>query len=210
MHGLIDCLRSFNSKERFFLLGQVLGNPHFEPSSGFREMLGSVLRLQIPANPLSAMDYHIDWIYASLQLAADGQKARTHSNAEGIIRAQQVDVDYLIAYDSGDDTHLVLVEAKGVTGWTNKQMNSKVGRLVQIFGNDGTMWAGVIPHFVIISPRRPQRLSTNMWPQWMAPNGEIPWLRLPVPTGLRGVTRCDAQGKRDAQGQHWRVYTRHY
>jgi hypothetical protein len=55
-------------------------------------------------------------------------------------------VDYLVAYDSGDDTHLILVEAKGVTGWTNKQMASKVGRLVQIFGNDGTMWAGLESH----------------------------------------------------------------
>jgi len=48
-----------------------------------------------------------------------------------------------MAYDSGDDTHLILVEAKGVTDWINKQIDSKVGRLVQIFGKDGKMWAGL-------------------------------------------------------------------
>ena len=210
MHGLTDCLREINAKERFFLLGQVLGNPHFAPSSYFREELGSIVGLEIPENPLSALDYHIDWIYASLKLAADGQKVRIHSNAEGAIRAQQEDVDYLMAYDSGDDTHLILVEAKGVTGWTNKQMDSKVGRLVQIFGKDGKMWAGVIPYFVIISPRRPRGLSTNAWPQWMAPNGKVPWLRLSVPTGLKGISRCDAQGRRDAKSRHWTVITRRY
>ena len=210
MHGLIACLRSFNAKERFFLLGQVLGNPRFVPSFDFRRDLGQILGLEIPEDPLSAMDYHIDWIYASLTLAADGQKVQIHSNAEGNIRAQQEDVDYLVAYDSGDDTHLIFIEAKGVTGWTNKQMDSKVGRLVQIFGNDGTMWAGVIPHLVIMSPRRPRGLNTNAWPQWIAPEGEVPWLELSVPTGLRAISRCDAHGRRDADGQHWTVIARRY
>jgi len=207
---LIDCLRSFNAKERFFLLAQALGNPSFVPSSCFRKELGRVVELEIPQDPLSAMDYHIDWIYAGLQFAADSQKVRIYSNAEGIIRAQQEDVDYLVAFDDGDDTHLILIEAKGVTGWTNKQIDSKIRRLVQIFGNDGTMWAGVIPHFVIMSPRRPSGLTTNAWPEWVAPNGEVPWLELSVPKGLRAVTRCDAHGKRDARGRHWRVITRRY
>ena len=211
MHGLIDCLRSFNSKERFFLLGQVLGNPDFTPSSSFREELGRVLGLHIPEDSLSAMDYHLDWIYASLKLAAEGHRAtHIHSNAEGIIKAQQEDVDYLLAYDSGDDTHLLLIEAKAVTGWTNKQMASKVARLVQIFGNDGRIWPGVIPHLVIMSPRQPRGLKTDAWPQWIAPNGEIPWLRLSVPAGLKAVSRFDAQGKRDANGLHWKVSARRY
>ena len=102
MRGVIDCLRSFDAKEKFFLLGQVLGNPHFEPSSGFREELGSALGLQIPAHPLPA-----------------------------------------------------------------------AGLLVQIFGDDGTMWAGVIPRFAIISPRRPLGLNTDTWPHRAQRRGSV-------------------------------------
>ena len=60
-----------------------------------------------------------------------------------------VDVVFLVACDRGNDTCLNLVEANRITDWTNKQIYSQASRPVQIFGKDGTMRAGVTPHFVI-------------------------------------------------------------
>jgi predicted ATP-grasp superfamily ATP-dependent carboligase len=64
MQNLIKYLKDFNSKERFFLVGQILGNPSFTLASEFREKLSDLLEIPIPADALSAMDYHIDWLYA--------------------------------------------------------------------------------------------------------------------------------------------------
>lgn len=159
--GLFEALREFNSKERFFLVGYVLGNPNFTVSSQFRAALSNVLRVPIPADPFCAMDYHLDWLYAALQVSTDSSKAAVYSNDNGIIKAQQEDIDLLVAYEGLDGYHLILVEAKATTGWTNGQMKSKAARLVEIFGEDGSKWAGVTPHFVLMSPRPPQRLRTH-------------------------------------------------
>ena len=78
MQNLIKYLKDFNSKERFFLTGQILGNPSFTPSSEFREKLSALLEISIPADALSAMDYHIDWLYASLNLAKDNDLSKIY------------------------------------------------------------------------------------------------------------------------------------
>jgi hypothetical protein len=128
-------------------------------------------------------------------------------NAE-FIGAQQNDVDHLMAYDSRGDALPMPVEARRVTSSTSKQMDSQVRLLVQIFGKDGKIWVGVVPHSVINSPRQPGRLNANAWPQWIAPSGRVPWLRLSVPAELKGVSRHDAQGERDATGRHRKAITR--
>jgi hypothetical protein len=60
MQNLIDYLRDINLKECFFLVGQILSNPGFTLSSEFREKLRELLEIPIPADVLSARDYHID------------------------------------------------------------------------------------------------------------------------------------------------------
>jgi hypothetical protein len=92
---------------------------------------------------------------------------------------------WLIAFKSENIYHLVLIEAKGVTGWTNKQMTSKANRFGDIFGEQGTTWPGVKPHFVIMSPSSPKGFSVEKWPHWMAPNGHIRWLGLTIPEHLK-------------------------
>jgi len=150
MQHLIEYLKDFNSKERFFLAGQILGNPNFTLSSGFREKIGGLLEISVPANALSAMDYHIDWLYASLTLAENANAAKVYRNDDNVIRGQSEDVDWLIAFKNQGEYHLILIEAKGVTNWTNRQMASKAKRLGDIFGEQGSRWAGVAPHFVIM------------------------------------------------------------
>ena len=211
MSQFIDRLREFNSKERFFLVGQILGNPAFVPSVAFRKQLGKELDLQIPENAFAAMDYHLDWIYASLFIVNDPPTKR-YQNEDNIIKAQQEDIDFLIAYDEGNTTHIILIEAKGVTGWTNKQMKSKAKRLREIFGEDGRRWENVQPHFILMSPSYPQRLDTLSWPQWMLrpiKNGrQVAWTKLGVPDYLRVVCRCDQFGREDKTGGFWKVTSR--
>ncbi len=209
MSHIIDSLRSFNSKERFFLVGQILGNPEFLPCPTFREQLGEALGLEIPETVFSAMDYHLDWLYAALRVATDNREEAVYSNSERIVKAQQEDMDFLIAFDAVGVCHIVLIEAKGVTGWTNSQMKSKANRLRAILGEDGKKWPGVQPHFVLMSASAPQRLDASMWPQWMTrPDGGVAWIELCIPVDLRSVSRCNADRRKDIHGECWSVFLR--
>lgn len=209
MRQLIENLRSFNSKERFFLIGHILGNTEFAPSEAFREIVEDKLGLKIADESFAAMDYHLDWLYASLCLTFnDGGESQIFANTDHIIKAQQEDIDFIIVFAEGDFCHVILIEAKGVTGWTNKQMNSKAMRFGEIFGSDGKKWPRVKPHFVLLSPRRSKYLDVSKWPNWMAVGDQLSWIELPVPTGLRKVTRCNSEGHKDKYGQHWRVNPR--
>ena len=207
MQNLIEYLKDFNSKERFFLVGQILGNPNFTLASEFREKLSDLLEIPIPADALSAMDYHIDWLYASLNLAKDEDTTKIYLNDNNVIKGQQEDVDWLIAFRGQNEYHLILIEAKGVTNWTNKQMTSKAKRFGDIFGIQGNSWIDVVPHFVIMSSSQPKGLVAEEFPQWMAPNGKIKWLELSIPKLMR-VYRCNEQGQENKNGQLWKVKKR--
>jgi len=209
MQKLIEYLKDFNSKERFFLAGQILGNPSFTIASGFREKLSDLLEIRIPADALSAIDYHIDWLYASLNLAKDDDITKVYPNKNSVIKGQQEDVDWLIAFKIQSEYHLILVEAKGVTGWTNKQMTSKAIRFGDIFGEQGNGWPGVVPHFIMMSSSQSKGIKFEKWPQWMAPNGKIKWLELPIPKSLIHVYRCNEQGHENKDGQSWKVKKRY-
>jgi hypothetical protein len=206
MKRLIDNLRSFNSKERFFLIGHILGNTNFTPSQAFKENIEDSLSLKIPDELFAVMDYHLDWLYASLYLTFNGRvDCQIFSNSDHLIKAQQEDVDFIIAFADDVSCHIILVEAKGVTGWTNRQMNSKAMRFEEIFGSDGKRWPGVNPHFLLLSPRRSRHLDVSKWPSWMTTNGEVPWIELPIPTGLKKVTRCSSEGVDDKDGLFWKT-----
>lgn len=204
MKTLIENLRSFNSKERFFLIGHILGNKNFTPSQAFKKNIEDSLRLKIPDELFAAIDYHLDWLYASLYLTFNGNgESQIVSNSDRMIKAQQEDIDFIIAFPEDTSCHIILVEAKGVTGWTNKQMNSKAMRFEEIFGSDGKRWPGVYPHFLLLSPRRSEHLNITKWPSWMTINGKVPWVELPIPNRLKKVTRCSSVGVPDIAGVFW-------
>lgn len=209
MNNLINTLRSFNSKERFFLIGHVLGNASFTLSEKFKEKIETKLHLQFPDNSFTAIDYHLDWLYASLYSTFNnGRGSQIFSNSHRIIKAQQEDVDLIIAFQKDGSYHIILLEAKGVTGWTNKQMTSKANRFREIFGTDGKKWPNVIPHFLLMSPKQSKHLNISEWPTWMSVNGQAAWIELPIPNGLRKVTRCDEAGSDDKNGGFWKVSVR--
>ena len=203
---LIERLASFNRKERFYLIGWALGNQQFTLSSSFRQELGEVLGLSIPVDAYAAMDYHLDWIYASLFLSAESARSGPYEN-QGQIGATQEDVDLLVAFELADQTHLVMLEAKGATGWTNAQLAHKAGRLRAIFAEDGRTWELVTRHFIIASPAPSAKLVCDTWPAWMTPKpqGKPLWLQMPMPATLQRVTRCDPTGCASVSGKYWTV-----
>lgn len=208
MNNLISNLHRFNSKERFFLVSEVIGNQDFTPSSKFLNELSTTLNIKIKPPTFSAMDYHLDWLYASLVVSINQDFSMIHSNEDSIIRAQQEDIDFVFAFEEDAITHLVLIEAKGVTGWTNEQLKSKAKRLIEIFGDDGKNWKNVVPHFVITSPNQPKRLDTTFCAKWMLVNNQLPWVKLKTPDNLIAVTRCNDSGNRDKNGRFWKVISR--
>jgi hypothetical protein len=176
MPSVIDYLNRFNRKERFLLVGWALGNDEFRLGEKFRAVLNLELQISIPAQCFVAMDFHLDWLYASLVLGTKGGEAESHENpriverGDGtktpVIGATQEDIDLIIAYKDGPNCHIVIVEAKGVTGWTNHQMESKARRLQAYFGLKGTEWDNIVPHFAIVSPKkRPKGLKVGDWPK---------------------------------------------
>ena len=203
---LIEWLESFNRKERFFLIGNALGNSNFSLSDEYRSKLNSVLGVHPPKHSFVAMDYHLDWIHAGLFLSSsENQVNKVHKNSGPIVTANQEDIDLLVAFEDSGFTHLLMIEAKAATGWTNKQTLSKADRLRGMFGEDGAKYPDVKPRFCLTSPRPPQLLESNQWPSWMAPGGQPIWMELEMPTERRRITRCDETGKSSADGHFFRV-----
>ena len=207
MTTVIEYLESFNRKERFFLVGAALGNAQFQLGAAFRERVGAEFGLDIPEDAFVAMDYHLDWIQASVYLPEEESSGnQVYSNATRLVTGTQEDVDLIIAFADGRTTHLIMLEAKAETGWTNKQAMSKAGRLNRIFGPRGDAISEVMPHYGLLSPHPPRRLETEQWPRWMlSSSGTVAWLELKVPLGRRKLTRSDATGKRAQHGGYFKV-----
>ena len=214
---LINHLRSFNRKERYILLEDALGTGTFRLDTDFRERLGRLLDLiapgdvarflgatTIPSDAFVAMDYHLDWLQVALYVAGVPRPAQVIPKPEGF-SATPIDADLLVAFEVGETTHIVLIEAKGGGGWNNMQLRKKAERLAVIFGD--TLNSGpVVPHFVLLSPHRPQKLATDGWPDWMNPDGRPLWLELQQPAALRTVTRSDEHGRASAAGTFLRIH----
>ncbi len=212
----IDYLRQLNRKERFHLLCEALGETTFRLDKCFRARLQSCLNdsprggASIPHDAFVAMDYHLDWVAMALRLAADGPERARHDRLplccivnDGLVSGTQQDVDLLVAFPDGPTTHLVMIEAKGDTDWTNDQLEEKARRLDRIFSGDRPWRDSITPHFLLMSPTRPTSLTKKGWPFWMMPNGEPLWLPLPLPDDLVKVTRYDPDGDRKPESYRY-------
>ena len=216
---LTENLRLLNRKERFFLIGEALGNRDFRLDDVFRERLGDTLGLTIPPNAFVAMDYHLNWLYAALVLTYERANQDIYLNRcnqqgqnlatgeQGLpVEENQEDVDLLVAWND-PSPHIVIVEAKGATYFTNKQLESKLKRLVRIFGRDGRVWDSVTPHLCLVSPRESRGLRTNKAPGWALVQNKFAWMQLSNWCGqsLAAVTRCDDGGRVSRHGGHWKL-----
>ncbi len=211
---LIQLLKLFNRKERFFLIGEALGKKNFDLSGDFRGRLQAAIGLKesIPAGAFAAMDYHIDWIAAALTAYATGNINQAFANEEScgkkLVMGNQEDVDLLVCFKGKDGNYnLIFLEAKGYTSWNSRQMTSKVNRLRLIFGCKGDLISGVKPIYCLASQNCPQKLDCSGWPDWWLNEDKSPyWLKLPLPDTRLRVTRWDADACRPSQnGRHFRI-----
>lgn len=221
--SLICILESFNRKERFFLIAEALGKKNFELSQNFRQDLAEALELPfpIPDDASCWMDYHLDWVYASLLLHRDGDQdsydaAQFPGKEKGAtvnVGENQEDADLLIAFPHDGLTQLIFVEAKGATLFGNSQIASKGKRLGYIFGSQGKAFADRChPYFVVSCPTKPsirsepegkRGLYIGALPGWMTKNGtDLYWheLVLPPKEGRRRLSRTSS-----AAGSPWRI-----
>jgi hypothetical protein len=221
--SLIDYLRQFNRKERFFLVGWALGNPSFTLGESFCSELQKDLQLPvgIPADAFVAMDYHLEWLYAALRMASNGGNAgpfpnppqvsvggSSRASSVPLVLGNQEDIDLLIAFASGDCTYLLLIEAKGATGFTNKQMLSKVRRLSAIFNDPSVSELKIEKRLIIASPVEPSKLVAADWQPWMLRDSSPKkpwWIPMAFPKQALAVSRCDAVGHPSAEGTYWTV-----
>ncbi|WP_323935948.1 hypothetical protein [Aeromonas veronii] len=215
-NNLIDNLKSFNRKERFYLIGQMLGNPEFRMDDKQLDKISNLIGLTIPRKYFSAMDYHLDWIYASLFLTQNDANTAFIRNLienDGVkidyqISGTQEDVDFLLAFlDEKKITHIVMIEAKGDSYFSNGQLDSKNKRFKAIFGNENT-WPNVRPHFIICSPKKPQKIKIEEPAYFIFKNSKLPWLELDMGNGKNKVTRCVKNGEPSNNGKHWKVESR--
>ena len=215
-NNLIDNLKSFNRKERFYLIGQMLGNPEFRMDDNQLDKISNLIGLTIPRKYFSAMDYHLDWIYASLYLTQNNPTGRVERNfieeseieTDYQISGTQEDVDFLLAFvDENKITHLVMIEAKGDSYFSNGQLDSKNKRFKAIFGNENT-WPNVRPHFIICSPKKPQKINIEEPSYFTFKNSKLLWLELNMSDGKNKVTRCNKDDKPCSNGKHWKVESR--
>lgn len=199
MSEVLKTLKAFNRKERYFLVRQVIGDPEFKLCDDFRKILNLKFSLNIPQNAYTAMDYHLDWIYATLELSKD-KGFEIRSNENRIIHASAEDIDFLVAFEDAGICHMIFLEAKGVTLFANEQLVHKIKRLTDFFGQEGNKYPEVIPHFAIVSPKEPQKIKYEDWPLWAYPNGKVKWIEMKIDHGMQKVVRCDGQGNDDKKG----------
>ena len=203
---MIDHLKAFNRKERFILLHEALDfhGQSFRLSENFSQRLSDCLGFRVPTTAFVAMDYHLDWLQMALWLADHGDTEVTIPN-EGLVFANQQDIDLLVAFEDEAKTRLILIEAKGDTDWYQKQLDLKCARLELIFGRGRPGTSRATPNFILMSPRNPARIDTKSWPTWMTVNGKARWLELRLPDRLLKVSRCTQAGGSNADGTYLKI-----
>ncbi|MFG1285141.1 hypothetical protein [Xanthobacter autotrophicus] len=216
---LVQLLRRFNRKERYWLLMDALGAPARHLSEEYRNRLGAMLDADIPKNAWWAMDYHFDWLHAALtwfsspETSADQIPAWRNPMKEGgkrIIRGNQEDIDLIIAFGST----LFLIEAKGEGAWSQSQMTSKAKRIAAL-----PQPAGVTVRLILAGRKESlQNIANGKWCD------EIPAKMKNEQTGipfylqlssfgdgkeLCTVTRCEEAKKPNKNGEFWSIIRQH-
>ena len=126
MRPFIENLKAFNRRERFFVVGWALDNPAFTLGDRFREQFERDKDIHIPSDAFCAMDFPIDWIIGCLWLTREKQTTYAVVRT-GEVNRENNDLDLVIAFETEGKTRLLLIEAKGVTGW-NKRTAAEKGR----------------------------------------------------------------------------------
>lgn len=200
---LLDNIQRFNRKERFFLLGWALGNSTLQLGKEFRVGLSAKIGTPVPQTAFVAMDYHLDCIYAALELT--NARRNVYHNVPKMVEGTHQDIDLLVAWEAAEQAHIVMIEAKGVTPFSNEQLRSKVTRLKGFFGEKGDKLPRIKPHSILASHRESANIKTAGWPPWTLVNNRPIWVQMRLPSDLLTATRCHEDGVVGATGAYWKV-----
>ena len=134
MTDVIEYLKKFNRKERYWLRHRTLGDERNNPftlSDNFGKELEGKLNVCIPKDAFVAMDYHFDWLNIALFLGNRPKMLNCRiriSEVSTKINKNQEDIDLLVTFKDGK-THLIFIEAKADSPWKKGQLKSKAERL---------------------------------------------------------------------------------
>jgi len=188
----------------------------------------------------AAMDYHLDWLHAALWCLKSGwepkpdglfvQVPRHPINVDGStqsvphqqdVMGNQEDLDLLLVIEDDNITHLVLVEAKGVSSFGESQLKSKLKRLDLILvEEDSGPVKGLLVSMVLLAPnRKPEAKAKALdLTRKHAPSiigNRIYAMEMPnFPEKRFFVTRCNSTGEnpkgskrenRQRELTHWKI-----
>ncbi|HVW56713.1 MAG TPA: hypothetical protein VHC00_13600 [Rhizobiaceae bacterium] len=192
--NLVACLQSFNRKERYWVIRNILDYPDgMEISDSFLNVLNKGFDCEFERNSWWAIDYHIDWLIGALALYGNGGDPGPIicDNVNRLVRGSQEDFDFIVA--AGNT--IVVIEAKFESPWTPKQYKSKVSRFKQIKSYFKELCPDVKLDFGLMARRER--------------NGVIvPQIELqgPPTKWFRRIKRWDPiSGKPSKDGSHWHI-----
>lgn len=221
--SLAELIERFNRKERYIVFQQVATAGSVELDVSFRSKLRD-LGWPVPDRGVLVLtDYHLNWLYAALELSAgrwasagvDGKAVddlpqAVDSSTQKVryaLEHNQEDIDLLLVWEADGETHLGLVEVKAHSGWSNAQLRSKAARLEAVLGREGGQYAGVVPRFALMSFAAPSKVDTGSWPTWMTDdNGTPQHVKLVPPLNERlTVGRVDSEGHSSSAGEFYGI-----
>jgi hypothetical protein len=224
MVAVSEILRTFDRKERAWVVRNVIGNMAPPISPAFLEKLSGELELSpsLSADAWWGIDYHLDWLAASIHAFRFHNLPtkvieKPQLNTEALLKHGIEDIDLIIA----DSSRVILIEAKAFGHWDKSQLDSKVKRLRKLFQetnivSDSTGTSSIQVFFVLMSMRRrPRPYVYKEWPSWMLPKtlpsiGKSPaWIRMVTShkQTVKRPLRCNEGGDADGKGTFWRILT---
>ncbi|QZA80683.1 hypothetical protein [Deefgea piscis] len=220
-NNLVEVLKKFNRKERYWLINNALDNPSLGKTFiGRLSVALSAERVEIPLDAWWAMDYHIDWLVGAFYTLRHGEKSlnrvfSNHKTEPPLIAGTQQDIDFIIAFHNT----LILIEAKGEGSWSGKQLPEKISRLNRLLGNqqddDGKFWSfnelNLKVFFVLMSPDNPSYPLEDGCCWELKDGKNLNWIQLTMseqgePASFLKVIRCkDEEGTTGNEGTHFKI-----
>jgi hypothetical protein len=205
MSTLVDFLERLNRKERYFVIAHATGARNLVIGHELQRQLGEVTGVEAPANARLFVDYHLDWLVASLRLAFDQPARLSFRNTGQAVKGNQEDIDLLVAFEERAVTHLAMIEARASARWSMDQLRAKVKRLNSIFGIVGDRFPLAKPHFLLLSPVRPPAQVMKALPKWDRDSARPQWMPLSYPKERLIVEKTLASKKPSRTGSYFTV-----
>jgi hypothetical protein len=213
MVDIRDILRSFDRKERAWLVRNAVGSmsPLLAPS--FLDLLSERLGLSspLPADSWWGMDYHLDWLAAALNAfwLTGFQNVMTlwpQENNSGLLTHTIEDIDFIVA----DTNRVILIEAKAFGDWDRGQLKRKLDRLQKLTDSgikcDWQCHYRIQIFFVLMSITPPPEDTTG-WPLWTLRNGSPVWIEMKTShkDSVLKTVKCNERGEESGEGTYWRT-----